>query len=48
MHKFKGEFSISMNYQVFFFKSETLFVLSSIIKKGEIESASRLLFDFGD
>jgi hypothetical protein len=32
----------------FYSKSETLFVLSSISKKGEIESASRLLMDFGD
>jgi hypothetical protein len=32
----------------FYSKSEILFVLSSIIKKGEIESASRPLIDFGD
>jgi hypothetical protein len=32
----------------FYSKSETLFVLSSITKKGEIESASRPLIDFGD
>jgi hypothetical protein len=32
----------------FYFKSEILFVLSSITKKEEIESASRPLIDFGD
>jgi hypothetical protein len=32
----------------FYSKSEILFVLSSITKKGEIESASRPLIDFGD
>jgi hypothetical protein len=32
----------------FYFKSETLFELSSIIKKREIENASRPLIDFGD
>jgi hypothetical protein len=32
----------------FYSKNETLFVLSSISKKGEIESASRPLMDFGD
>ena len=32
----------------FYFKSEIPFVLSSITKKGEIESASRHLTDFGD
>jgi hypothetical protein len=32
----------------FYSKGETLFVLSSITKKGEIESASRPLIDFGD
>jgi hypothetical protein len=31
-----------------FFKSEILFVVSSITKKGEIESASRPLIDFGN
>jgi hypothetical protein len=37
-----------MNYHCFIYKSEILFVLSSIIKKREIESASRPLIDFGD
>jgi hypothetical protein len=32
----------------FYSKNETLFVLSSITKKGEIESASRPLINFGD
>jgi hypothetical protein len=32
----------------FYSKSEILFVLSSITKNGEIESASRPLIDFGD
>jgi hypothetical protein len=32
----------------FYSKSETIIVLSSIIKKGEIESASRPLINFGD
>jgi hypothetical protein len=32
----------------FYFKSEILFVLSSITKKGDIESASRPLIDFSD
>jgi hypothetical protein len=32
----------------FYSKSEILFVLSSITKKGEIESASRPLMNFGD
>jgi hypothetical protein len=32
----------------FYSKSKTLFVLSSITKKGEIESASRPLMSFGD
>jgi hypothetical protein len=32
----------------FYSKSETLFVLSSITKMGEIKSASRPLIDFGD
>jgi hypothetical protein len=32
----------------FYFKSEILFVLSSITKNWEIESASRPLIDFGD
>jgi hypothetical protein len=32
----------------FYSKSERLFVLSSITKMGEIESASRPLIDFGD
>jgi hypothetical protein len=32
----------------FYTKNETLFVLSSITIKGEIESASRPLMDFGD
>jgi hypothetical protein len=32
----------------FYSKSETLFVLSPITKKGEIESASRPLMSFGD
>jgi hypothetical protein len=32
----------------FYSKSETLFVLSSITKKGEIESTSRPLIYFGD
>jgi hypothetical protein len=31
-----------------YFKSEILFVLSSITKKEEIESAFRPLIDFGD
>jgi hypothetical protein len=33
---------------MFYFQNEILFVLSSITKKGEIKSASRPLFDFGD
>jgi hypothetical protein len=32
----------------FYSKSETLFVLLSITKKGETESASRPLIDFGN
>jgi hypothetical protein len=32
----------------FYSKSKTLFVLSSITKKGKIESASRPLMSFGD
>jgi hypothetical protein len=32
----------------FYSKSETIFVLSSITKKGEIESASRPLINFDD
>jgi hypothetical protein len=32
----------------FYIKNETLFVLSSITQKGEIESASRPLMDFSD
>jgi hypothetical protein len=32
----------------FYIKNEILFVLSSITKKGEIVSASRLLMDFGN
>jgi hypothetical protein len=44
----QGGSSISMNYQVFYSKSETLFVLSSITKNGKIESAFRPLIDFGD
>jgi hypothetical protein len=32
----------------FYSKSETLFVLSSITKKGDIESASRPLMSFSD
>jgi hypothetical protein len=32
----------------FYSKSETLFVLSSITEKGEIESASRPIMNFGD
>jgi hypothetical protein len=47
MHKFKGGFYFN-GLSSFYSKSETLFVLSSITKKGEIESASRPLIDFGD
>jgi hypothetical protein len=47
LHKLRG-LSISMNYQVIILKTETLMVLSSITKKGEIESASRPLMSFGD
>jgi hypothetical protein len=47
MHKFRGAFYFD-ELSSFYSKSETLFMMSSIIKKGEIESASSPLTSFGD
>jgi hypothetical protein len=47
MHKLRRSFYFD-ELSSFYSKSETLFELSSIIKKGEIENASRPLIDFGD
>jgi hypothetical protein len=43
-----GVLDFLMDCQYLNSESEILFVLSSITKKGEIESASRPLIDFGD
>jgi hypothetical protein len=50
MHIFRGELSyLLITILVFYFSLyEPKLVLSSITKKGEIESASRPLNDFGD
>jgi hypothetical protein len=50
MHIFRGSSSILLffNSWILFFPCESKLVLSSITKKGEIESASRPLIDFGD
>jgi hypothetical protein len=44
----QGSFTFLMDCQCFNFKSEILFVLSSITKKGKIKSVSRPLIDFSD
>jgi hypothetical protein len=43
-----GEFSISMNYQVFISKVKPYLCYHQSPKKGEIKSASRPLMSFGD
>jgi hypothetical protein len=44
----QGSFLFSINFQGFISKSEILFELLLITKKGKIENASRPLMDFGD